>query len=77
MSGSQLKAGEERAMVVELFEKAINSSRSNAVSRECAKLLSHLLQTNPAVSSVVAEEAKMQLLGSLDEKKQLYLANVK
>jgi hypothetical protein len=77
LSGSQLKGGEERAMVVELFEKAINSPRSNAVSRECAKLLSHLLQANPAVSSVVAEEAKLQLLGSLDEKKQLYLANVK
>jgi hypothetical protein len=55
----------------------VASPRNNALSKESAKLVAHLLKNNPSVSAVIAEEAKSNLLGSLDDRKQLYLANVK
>jgi hypothetical protein len=52
-------------MVLELFEKAITSARSNVLSRECSKLLVHFLKINSSVSTVIAEEAKQLLLSNL------------
>lgn len=53
------------------------SSRSNALSRECSRLLTHLMKNNPTVSAAIADEAKANLLSSLDDRKEIYLSNVK
>lgn len=77
VESTDFKSGEDRRMLLDLFEKAITSARSNALSRECSKLLNHLQKVNSSVSSVIAEESKIHLFSSLEEKKQLYLSNVK
>ena len=60
-----------------LFEKAVESPRSNAVSKECGRLLVHMVRSNPWVGGVLGEEAKTSLFHSLEEKKLLYFGNVR
>lgn len=64
-------------MLLDLFDRSVILPRSNALSRECSKLLTHLVKNNSTVSTAIAEEAKVNLLTSLDERKQLYLSNIK
>ena len=40
-------------------------------------MLTHLVKNNSTVSAALAEEAKANLLASLEERKELYLSNVK
>jgi len=55
MTTTNFKIGEEKAIILDLFERSVASPRSNALSKECSRLLVHLLKNNPTVSAVIAE----------------------
>ena len=55
LTTNNYKAGEERKMLGRLFERAVESPRSNALSKECGKLLVHMVKNNPWVGGVLGE----------------------
>jgi hypothetical protein len=65
MAVANFKVGEDRNLLLDLFERSVASPRSNALSRECSRLLIHLMKNNPSVSNVISEYAKANLLSSL------------
>ena len=77
MSTTNFQVGENRSILLDLFYRSVALPRSNALSRECSKLLTLLIKNNSTVSAAIAEEAKANLLNSLEERKQLYLSNIK
>lgn len=54
MARTNYQTGEERRLLLDLFEKAVASPRSNALSKECSRLLVHLLKNNRSVAAVIA-----------------------
>lgn len=65
MATANFKVGEDRELLLDLFERSVASPRSNALSRECSRLLTHLMKNNQSVSATISEYAKANLLSSL------------
>ena len=54
MTTTNFHKGEDKAILLDLFDRSVALPRSNTLSRECSKLMAHLVKNNSTVSTTIA-----------------------